>query len=1471
MPSGISCKKRSKLYFRRAINVVVLALNFWWADFKFVDVDLMRRTPSWQQRLIYNRIACLFRVDGPRKLTTLASGGRRMPQLCARLGELSEALTAIGPGADHYSRTFPGKEVPVDNSASPCLEPYRSLDADRLKLSGKGKWDPTEFLGDTLSMAFRNPDSLLFDVNYAYIPLPKISDSLEQIVKLCHVWDENGLLLIHDHDIPSHYPEEVVKIFNAYKSVSTDRQIGDRRGRNATEARVEGPSRNLPVGPDLVELFIDPQSQVLRLSVTDRKDFYHQVKCSYTRAISNTIRPGIPAEMLSNTKAMAAFLLKKKGEKQKHRMETGDDLGMSARSRLLRSSSGGLVYASFLSVLQGDHGGVEYACDAHHHLLASRGLLCPDNRLVSDSPFKGKRLMEGLCIDDYFAISIEDKCNMAMSTSRRCFETANDAYKDHCLLGSPDKDIIDAEAGKVIGAHINAQPDAAGAGLVSVGAPPSKRYSLAMISLRVAQLSHTTDALHVCLMGGWSSTLLYRRPLMSLFAESYKLVDATSVEPNNPKMIKLPRSVAQELCLASILVLFAVSNIAAPFSQKIYCSDASTEKGAFCSTVVEEEMAEVLWKCSRSKGAYHRLLTPSESLAKRLGLLEEKGNMDQLSPEKPIAYHFDFIEVFAGSSRISDALASFGLVIGPPVDLTHSPEYNMEWVHLISWLTFLVASGRVLAFMCEPPCTTFSIMRRPPLRSRLCPFGFRPRENQTHNGNLLCQRSCQLLFTGLQSDAIGLLEKPFTSLMKHMPSYKTLLAKDPVFEVRTDSCMFGSIHQKSFALLGFGLDPEPFVRRCDKQHKHVKVEGAFTKASATYTKELAEKIASSFNVAILKKKQRLRDEGEIPKGLENQLINSVALESEWKVEEAWTFRGSSHINIKELASVSRLATSLARQAKPLRTVCLADSFVISSAVSKGRSSSRGLTPLLRRLNSTMCACDLYINLPFVPTRHNPSDDPTRDVVIRRPLLNGLLPSLHRNALFKLSSLTKLRRWASNWIRLILCLLGVRCLDFNDRSLYRRSRFATSAHFTTPGHNSTCLSTSMDFDATLGFPGEGPSLSALIALLAMALSWTCSSGLVVCQSSLWVVVFPFTFRGVVVSAMDTGPRNQADFRRQAVRQVRPPLPKGRPVLPQTSDNRQLLFGQFRDWCFSNGCNIDLFLQRATAHVEDINTLLSSYGRRMYEGGRPYGHFAETINAVVQEQPNLRRLLQPSWDVAFAWVRSEPPSHRLALPWQVFLAMVALSLSWGWIMVSGALSLMWGGLLRPGELLASRRSDLLLPLDTNYTNSFALLAIEEPKTRYTAARHQCAKIDSEDILRILELSYRGLRPHEKLWPFSGQLLRSRFKQLLAALGLQSTTSKSLELSSLRPGAATWLLTVTENAELTRRRGRWISPKVMEIYVQETSAARFMVALTTKQRDCVFSLANVFLKILDKCEQFHRASIPASVWFRLLSHLP
>ena len=575
------------------------------------------------------------------------------------------------------------------------------------------------------------------------------------------------------------------------------------------------------------------------------------------------------------------------------------------------------------------------------------------------------------------------------------------AYEDFALLGSDDKDIFSQNEAKVIGAHINGGKKAQELGLCTLGAPPEKRYGLSLITLKIAQLSHTTDVLHLCLLGAWTSVLLYRRPLMSLLGACFSLVDADKVETN--------------AVVVAILSVFAVTDLCASFDDTVYCSDASDEKGAFCYASIGSEASEILWKCSRSKGAYHRLLSPAEKLHKRLGLLEEVGTAGKTLVERPLAFHYDFIEIFAGAAKISSELSKYSLVIGPPIDLSHSPEYNVEWEHVISWLTFMVSTKRVLAFMCEPPCTSFSLMRKPPLRSRHIPYGFDTSNPQIHNGNLLCQRSCQMMQVGRLNGAIGLLEKPFTSLMKHMPSYKALLNKPDVFEVRTDSCMFGSIHQKSFALLGFGLTPSYFVRKCDKSHQHVKVEGQYTKSSATYCDGLAERIAYSFYVALSEKKEKLQSVDDINvRGLESQLSNLVMMTREWKLGKVWSFRGKSHINIKELSSLYKLVTSLSREKQSTRITAFVDSFVVSAAASKGRSSSVGLTPILKKLDATIVAAGIYLSIPFAPTRLNASDDPTRNVPIREP--SGLLSidDFSRDQLFQLSALPKLRRWPSNW-------------------------------------------------------------------------------------------------------------------------------------------------------------------------------------------------------------------------------------------------------------------------------------------------------------------------------------------------------------------------------------------------------------------------------------------------------------------------
>ena len=213
----------------------------------------------------------------------------------------------------------------------------------------------------------------------------------------------------------------------------------------------------------------------------------------------------------------------------------------------------------------------------------------------------------------------------------------------------------------------------------------------------------------------------------------------------------------------------------------------------------------------------------------------------------------------------------------------------------------------------------------------------------------------------------------------------------------------------------------------------------------------------------------------------------------------------------------------------------------------------------------------------------------------------------------------------------------------------------------------------------------------------------------------------------------------------------------------------------------------------------------YGRRLYDAGKTYNIYVESVNSIASFKPVLKRQLQPAWDLAFAWVREERPIHHIAMPWQVLLAMLSVALGWGWLEMAGLLALGWGALLRTSEMTNSLRKDLLLPSDTLGANKFALLSLLEPKTRFVAARHQSAKLDIGDLLAVVEMAFADFKPRQKLWSFSSATFRLRFKDLLRALSLQTGVfqgSKTLGAGSLRPGGATWQLQCTEDSEFVRK---------------------------------------------------------------------
>ena len=95
------------------------------------------------------------------------------------------------------------------------------------------------------------------------------------------------------------------------------------------------------------------------------------------------------------------------------------------------------------------------------------------------------------------------------------------------------------------------------------------------------------------------------------------------------------------------------------------------------------------------------------------------------------------------------------------------------------------------------------------------------------------------------------------------------------------------------------------------------------------------------------------------------------------------------------------------------------------------------------------------------------------------------------------------------------------------------------------------------------------------------------------------------------------------------------------------------------------------------------------------------------------------------LSYAWMRNEPPLHHTCMS-------AAMGLDKGG---GNHRALFWRHTIRAGEALKSFRRDLLLPDDAFCSNSFCLLAIDEAKTRFSAARHQCAKIDAPDLMVVI----------------------------------------------------------------------------------------------------------------------------------------
>ena len=167
---------------------MVMALNFWHSGGSFEVLQKIQRGLNPQYLRLVRHLKALLKSEDPTVSFPLCKAGRRFPELTARISELFDYMTRHGIGSDTYTKTFQGvqEELKPDKSVMPELEPY--LDESRLLIVDEGKSDITEFLDDSLVMAYREPK--LLDFGASPYDCAVIRDQPSKILSLAKVWDK---------------------------------------------------------------------------------------------------------------------------------------------------------------------------------------------------------------------------------------------------------------------------------------------------------------------------------------------------------------------------------------------------------------------------------------------------------------------------------------------------------------------------------------------------------------------------------------------------------------------------------------------------------------------------------------------------------------------------------------------------------------------------------------------------------------------------------------------------------------------------------------------------------------------------------------------------------------------------------------------------------------------------------------------------------------------------------------------------------------------------------------------------------------------------------------------------------------------------------------------------------------------------------------------------------------------------------
>ena len=473
------------------------------------------------------------------------------------------------------------------------------LDAEKLSLPPEGTaggFDITGLLSAELREAFLDPSTIATKIG---IPKgPKIASAATAIwLRVLARLDACGILwLACERELPRGFSGEELKsnLFAVGKDDGSLRTILNRILRNATEEARDGVTPSFPHGSTLGEIFLE-ECEKLRVSVEDLPDYYHWIRISYERILTNAFGPAI-------THADA------------RQMRAWSRLTEEQREEIARTGKA----ATCWGVLpMGDLNSVSFAQEAHANLLRSGGGLTDEELIVYRRPWPVGKTAEGVMVDDHAVVHIAqatDTKEAAEAELRRVgagdgargAAVARDvelvarslrAYSRHGLAPKPAKSVRFEDG----------QLDLWGATLHGregwVRGKLSVLWRAILVTIEVKRLRRTTQKLWRLLLGLWSHSLSFRREGYAFLQEAYAFAERFESER---EVRRVPWRVLTEL---TVLVTYAATfeqDLRAPLSATWACTDASTKFAASVEAPLPAQLGKTLWAHREQRRGYVR-------------------------------------------------------------------------------------------------------------------------------------------------------------------------------------------------------------------------------------------------------------------------------------------------------------------------------------------------------------------------------------------------------------------------------------------------------------------------------------------------------------------------------------------------------------------------------------------------------------------------------------------------------------------------------------------------------------------------------------------------------------------------------------------------------------------------------------------------------------------------------------------------